>query len=126
VPLYEYHCQACGRRFELLRRHADPNVEQCPHCNGGPVTRLQSAPAFQFKGSGWYITDYARQGGEKGEGEKGGKDKTGEKSEKTADKAADSAAAASGAKTAGGGGDGATKGQTPASAPSGGGAASKD
>ena len=65
MPLYEYECGACGRRFELIRRHSDQNLDRCPHCQGGPVVRLQSAPAFQFKGSGWYITDYARQNANK-------------------------------------------------------------
>jgi putative FmdB family regulatory protein len=119
MPLYEYQCQACGRRFELIRRHSDQDVERCPHCDQGPVTRLQSAPAFQFKGSGWYITDYARQGqgSEKGEkiGDKGG------------DKTSDSTAAtASGAKPESGG-DGTSKSHPAAPAASSGGATpSKD
>ena len=60
MPLYEYECQACGHRFERLQKFSDPPLEQCPKC-GGAVHKLQSAPAFQFKGSGWYITDYARK-----------------------------------------------------------------
>ena len=60
MPLYEYQCDACGRRFELIRKFSDPPVETCPHC-GGPVHKLFSSPAIQFKGSGFYITDYAKK-----------------------------------------------------------------
>src|SRR5690349_6487174 len=70
MPLYEYECEACGRRFELIRKFSDPPLESCPNCQSGPVRRLQSAPAIQFKGSGFYITDYARQGGDSGKSEK--------------------------------------------------------
>ena len=62
MPLYEYECDACGRRFELIRKFSDPPVEVCSVCEKGPVRRLQSSPAIQFKGSGWYITDYAQKG----------------------------------------------------------------
>ncbi len=62
MPLYEYQCQSCGRRHEALQRVGDPDLETCPEC-GGALKRLLSAPAFQFKGSGWYVTDYARSGG---------------------------------------------------------------
>jgi putative FmdB family regulatory protein len=60
MPLYEYQCDACGHRFEAIQKFSDPPLELCPKC-GSPVHKLQSAPAFQFKGSGWYITDYARK-----------------------------------------------------------------
>jgi putative FmdB family regulatory protein len=60
MPLYEYQCDVCGRRFELIRKFSDPPLEACPTC-GGAVRKLMSSPAFQFKGSGWYITDYARK-----------------------------------------------------------------
>ena len=60
MPLYEYECEACGRRFELIQKMSDPVLQTCPTC-GGPVHKLQSAPAFQFKGSGWYVTDYAKK-----------------------------------------------------------------
>jgi putative FmdB family regulatory protein len=60
MPLYEYQCDACGNRFEAIQKFSDPPLEVCPRC-GGAVKKLQSAPAFQFKGSGWYITDYARK-----------------------------------------------------------------
>ena len=60
MPLYEYQCDACGREFELIRKFSDPPLEKCPHC-GGTVRKLFSSPAIQFKGSGWYITDYAKK-----------------------------------------------------------------
>ena len=64
MPLYEYQCPKDGI-FELVRKFSDPPLAACPTC-GGPIEKLASAPAIQFKGSGWYITDYARKstGGE--------------------------------------------------------------
>lgn len=62
MPLYEYQCQACQRRFELIRKFSDPEVQECTLCGKGPVQRLMSSPAIQFKGSGWYITDYSQKG----------------------------------------------------------------
>jgi putative FmdB family regulatory protein len=62
MPLYEYECTACGHRFEAIQKFADAPLETCPKC-GGAVRKLQSAPAFQFKGTGWYITDYAKKDG---------------------------------------------------------------
>jgi putative FmdB family regulatory protein len=59
MPLYEYQCDACQHRFERIQKFSDPLVDTCPAC-GGPVHKLLSSPAIQFKGSGWYITDYAR------------------------------------------------------------------
>jgi putative FmdB family regulatory protein len=61
MPLYEYECTACGHHFEVIRKFSDPPEEKCPKC-GSPVRKLQSAPAFQFKGSGWYVTDYGKSG----------------------------------------------------------------
>ena len=60
MPLYEYECEACGRRFEVIQKFSDPPVEQCKECGKGPVRRLLSSPAIQFKGTGWYVTDYAK------------------------------------------------------------------
>jgi len=60
MPLYEYQCQKCGHRFERIQRFSDPLVKKCPEC-GGKVEQLISAPAVQFKGSGWYVTDYAKK-----------------------------------------------------------------
>ena len=59
MPLYEYECEKCGHRFEKIQKFSDPPIEICPKC-GGAVHKLQSAPAFQFKGTGWYVTDYAK------------------------------------------------------------------
>jgi len=82
VPLYEYACDACGHRFELIQKFSDPPVSTCPSC-GDIVRKLVSTPAIQFKGSGWYVTDYARKGdgasrnGDRPEGgEKKAEDKT--------------------------------------------------
>jgi putative FmdB family regulatory protein len=61
MPLYEYQCEACGHRFEVIQKFSDPPLETCPKCNG-VVRKLLSSPAIQFKGSGWYITDYGRAG----------------------------------------------------------------
>ena len=77
MPLYEFQCEACGNRFERIQKFSDPPPETCPTC-GGAVRKLVSSPAFQFKGSGWYVTDYARAG--KAEGS-GGDDKKAEKPE---------------------------------------------
>ena len=64
MPLYEYECDACGRRFERIQKFSDPTVDTCPQC-GGAARRMVSSPAIQFKGSGFYITDYAKKDGEK-------------------------------------------------------------
>ena len=62
VPLYEYECDACGCRFEVIQKFSDSAVESCKGCGKGPVRRLLSSPAIQFKGTGWYITDYSQKG----------------------------------------------------------------
>src|SRR3954468_15985305 len=63
MPLYEYECEAeNGRRFEIIQKFSDEPLAACPTC-GGKVRRLISSPAIQFKGSGWYITDYAKKSG---------------------------------------------------------------
>lgn len=75
MPLYEYECSACGQRFELIQRFADLPAETCVACGKGPVHKLLSAPAVHFKGTGWYVTDYAKKGaGAAGKAESGGKD----------------------------------------------------
>ncbi len=79
MPLYEYECPKCGT-FELVRKFSDAPLKSCPTC-ASPVEKLASAPAIQFKGTGWYITDYARkpsggEGGKEGK-DKGGKDESG-------------------------------------------------
>jgi putative FmdB family regulatory protein len=63
VPLYEYQCKKCKHKFEKIQKFSDPPVRKCPEC-GGPVEKVMHAPAVQFKGTGWYVTDY------------GGKDKS--------------------------------------------------
>jgi len=61
MPLYEYQCKKCKHRFEKIQKFSDPPVRKCPEC-GGAVEKLLSQSAVQFKGSGWYVTDYARKG----------------------------------------------------------------
>lgn len=81
MPLYEYECSECGHLTEVLQRMSDPPLVQCPKCEG-VVRKVLSAPAFQFKGTGWYVTDYARkdkQGAAKSTADKG----SGEKSKAT-------------------------------------------
>ena len=85
MPLYEYLCDACGRRFEVIRKFSDMPLEECPHC-GGTVHKLFSSPAIQFKGSGFYITDYAKKdnvASAKADGAKTDKGETADKSEST-------------------------------------------
>ena len=60
MPLYEYQCKKCGHRFEKIQKFSDKMVKKCPDC-GGPVEQMISAPAVQFKGSGWYVTDYPKK-----------------------------------------------------------------
>ena len=62
VPLYEYECKKCGHRFEKIQKFSDDPEKVCPKC-GGEVEKLLSSPAVQFKGAGWYVTDYAKKGG---------------------------------------------------------------
>ena len=57
MPLYEYQCKKCKHKFEKIQKFSDPPVKKCPEC-GGPVEKLLHAPAVQFKGTGWYVTDY--------------------------------------------------------------------
>lgn len=61
MPLYEYQCRQCGHRFEKIQSFSAPEVKECPVCKG-EVEKLISAPAFQFKGSGWYVSDYGKGG----------------------------------------------------------------
>lgn len=58
VPIYEYECESCAERFELMQKFSDKPVKKCPKC-GGSVHKVLSAPALLFKGTGWYVTDYA-------------------------------------------------------------------
>ena len=61
MPLYEYECGACGHRFEIIQKFSDQPITECPKCRGA-LRKLQSAPAFQLKGTGWYATDYPKSG----------------------------------------------------------------
>ncbi len=62
MPIYEYLCQKCGHKFEKIQKFSDRLIKKCPEC-GGPVEQTITAPAVQFKGTGWYVTDYANKGG---------------------------------------------------------------
>jgi putative FmdB family regulatory protein len=93
MPLYEYECDACGHRFEMIQKFSDPLVDKCPKC-GSTVRKLISSPAIQFKGTGFYITDYPKKesgGGPKSSG--GAKDKDpsskSESSSESSDKSSD-------------------------------------
>lgn len=83
MPLYEYECEACSHRFEKIQKFSDPPADTCPKC-GGKVTKLFSSPAIQFKGSGWYITDYAKKSGSV-ESSKSSGDKKSDKGESSSD-----------------------------------------
>jgi|ERR1039458_2433784 putative FmdB family regulatory protein len=61
MPNYEYLCKKCGHRFEQIRKFSDKHLRKCPEC-GGVIEQVISAPAVQFKGSGWYVTDYQKKG----------------------------------------------------------------
>ena len=84
MPLYEYECDQNGHRFEVIQKFSDPLVETCPQC-GSTVHKLMSSPAIQFKGSGWYITDYARKGADGGSSDKAGDKKDAKDSKDTKD-----------------------------------------
>ena len=84
MPLYEYECDACGQRFELIQqRFSDPPPEKCAKCGKGPVHRQLSSPAIQFKGTGWYVTDYAQKGKSLPASTSAEKSDKGEKTEKS-------------------------------------------
>ncbi len=63
MPLYEYRCTKCGERIEVLQHLSDAPLAECSRC-GGALEKVISAPALQFKGSGWYVTDYGKRAGE--------------------------------------------------------------
>jgi putative FmdB family regulatory protein len=62
MPLYEYLCESCGRTFEAIQSHSEAPFSACERC-GGTLKKLLSSPAVQFKGSGWYVSDYGRSSG---------------------------------------------------------------
>lgn len=85
MPLYEYQCKKCGHRFEKIQKFSDPPVKKCPEC-GGAVEQLISAPAVQFKGSGWYVTDYAKKSHTSASSDSASKDKDKDKDTKESKK----------------------------------------
>ena len=100
MPLYEYQCKKCGHIFEKILKFSDKPIKKCPDC-GGAVEQMISAPAVQFKGSGWYVTDYAKKSQPSSSSSDGGKDskeskeskdsKDSKKEEKKSDSAKESA-----------------------------------
>lgn len=93
MPLYEYQCKKCKAHFEKIRKFSDPPLTKCEKC-GGQLEQLLSSPAFQFKGSGWYVTDYARKSGsgssESAKDKPGDKSTNGDKKNKETSKTSDS------------------------------------
>jgi putative FmdB family regulatory protein len=82
MPLYEYQCKKCGHLFEKIQKFSDKPMKKCPDC-GGAVEQTISAPAVQFKGSGWYVTDYAKKGSASASsGDSGSKDSKDKKDDK--------------------------------------------
>ena len=75
MPLYEYQCVKCKRRTEKIESVAGPHLKKCPHC-GGKVESVITAPAIQFKGAGWYVTDYGGKKTGGGDGDKADKPAT--------------------------------------------------
>jgi putative FmdB family regulatory protein len=98
LPLYEYRCLKCKRHTEKIENLNGPHLKKCPHC-GGKVESVITAPAIQFKGSGWYVTDYGKKttGGDAGKSEKSEKSEKTEKTEKS--EKSDSKSASSGKET---------------------------
>jgi putative FmdB family regulatory protein len=94
MPLYEYQCGKCSHRFEKIQKFTDPAPDACPVCGEGPVTKLPSSPAIQFKGTGWYITDYAKKSGtdagKTGSGEKSDGGSSNSKSDSKSESSSDS------------------------------------
>ncbi|MEO8195423.1 MAG: FmdB family zinc ribbon protein [Thermoanaerobaculia bacterium] len=113
MPLYEYLCESCGERTEILQRFNDLPEVACPKC-GAAMRRLPSAPSIQFKGSGFYLTDYAKKsGGTEGTSPRGGSDKAADKAGEKGSEAG--AAKSAGSESAAGGGGSAAADSAPAS-----------
>jgi putative FmdB family regulatory protein len=85
MPLYEYRCKKCGHVFEKIVKFSDKPIKKCPEC-GGSVEQTISAPAVQFKGSGWYVTDYAKKTQSSSSSSDGGKDSKDSKESKDSKK----------------------------------------
>lgn len=66
MPIYEYHCDDCGKDFEFVQKMSEAPKKSCPECGGRKFKKLVSSTAFQLKGTGWYATDYKNRGKEKG------------------------------------------------------------
>lgn len=81
MPIYEYECKKCHHRFERIQKFSDPHVKKCPEC-GGAVELVLSAPAVQFKGSGWYVTDYGKSASSASHSKNGESKKEGKAEEK--------------------------------------------
>ena len=83
MPLYEYRCLKCDRHTEKIEKLGGPYLKKCPHC-GGKMESVITAPAIQFKGTGWYVTDYGKKtsGGDAGKQDRGEKSEKSEKTEK--------------------------------------------
>ncbi|HXX00396.1 MAG TPA: zinc ribbon domain-containing protein [Candidatus Acidoferrales bacterium] len=96
MPLYEYQCKSCHSLTERIQKFSDPPLTICPHC-GGELEQLISAPAVQFKGGGWYVTDYAKKSHAPAASDGAAKDS---KESKKDDKKPESAAKESSAKKA--------------------------
>lgn len=86
MPLYEYECKKCHHRFEKIQKFSDPHTKKCPKC-GAPVEQVISAPAVQFKGSGWYVTDYAKKSSASSDSSKSGDSSKSAESSKPGDSA---------------------------------------
>jgi len=78
MPLYEYRCGKCGKETEVIQSFSEKPLRICPHCGARALKKLMSAPAIQFKGSGWYVTDY---GGKKGESRESSPESSSDKSD---------------------------------------------
>jgi putative FmdB family regulatory protein len=111
MPIYEYECEKCSHRFEKIQKFSDPLADTCPKC-GSAVHKLQSAPAFQFKGTGWYVTDYGK-GGTPDAGKPDAKD-----TKKTADAAKPDGASSTSSSTSDSSSSGASSGSSSAPASS--------
>ena len=99
MPLYEYECEACGKRFEKIQKFSDPPADVCVHCGKGPVRKLLSSPAIQFKGTGWYITDYAKKSSSEASSKSSTEGSSSSESKSSEAKPADSTAAKTTTKT---------------------------
>jgi putative FmdB family regulatory protein len=99
VPLYEFQCKKCGHRFERIQKFSDPDPKKCPEC-GGKLERMLHAPAIQFKGAGWYATDYAGKG-KSASKEEGAADSSAGKTETSAGAKGESSAGAKAEPSAG-------------------------